>query len=201
MEDDGAAGAVSLPVSLSVAVAREAQAARLTKLIAPPHTVGATPAAVPVPHPQPEPPHCAASCQWSCPREDDDPASETAPPPVRGMVMEIIDSVIDESSGSSGGGEDIGMGGAALHQLAVPPSIEETVADAAARVAADLVTQASHAAALRRGQESGEWHPQIDAFWVDGSTPDAAWVGEPSETGPIRVDEAGGAPRSRVWRA
>ena len=87
----------------------------------------------------------------------------------------------------------------AVDQLAVPPSIEETVADAAARVAADLVTKASRAAAARRGQKVAEWHPQIEAFWVDSSTPSAS-VDE-GQTGPIRLDEAAGAPVSRVWRA
>lgn len=166
----------------ALAVAREAQASRLSRLAPPP------PVAEPEPQPEPEQRQLGS---------DGDAAT---PPPVRSMVADIIDCVIDESSGWMA---------PEPAQLALPPAIgsaiDETVSDAAARVAADLITQASRAAAARVRREGGEWHPQIDAFWVDSSRNDApstdSAVGD-GETGPIRVgDEFDSTPGSRVWHA
>ena len=163
----------------AVALAREAQAARLDKLAPPPVVL------MEVEELEPEPE----------PGGGDGGGGGAAPPPVRNMIAEIIESVIDGSSGQAE---------AERAQLALPPSIgansiEETVSEAAARVAADLVTQASRGAAARVRREGGDWHPQIDAFWVDpGSdrTDPAAAAG----SGPIRVDEEE-LESSRVWRA
>jgi hypothetical protein len=169
----------------AVSVAREAQAARLSKLAPPPPVVMLH--SEPEPEPEPQPAH-TGRLGW----EDDG-----TPPPVRNMVAEIIDAVIDESSG----GMDRPVAQLALPP-AVEPSIEETVADAAARVAADLVMQASRAAASRRGQEGAEWHPQIEAFWVDGSIQRSSGESETGERdGPIRVEALADTPGSRVWHA
>jgi hypothetical protein len=172
----------------AVALAREAQAARLDKLAPPPVVV----MEVEEPEPEPEP-------------GGDGGGGGAAPPPVRNMIAEIIESVIDGSSGQAE---------AERAQLALPPSIgansiEETVSEAAARVAADLVTQASRGAAARVRREGGDWHPQIDAFWVDpgsdrtdpaAAAAVAAGGGGSGGSGPIRVDEEE-LESSRVWRA
>jgi hypothetical protein len=170
----------------AVALAREAQAARLDKLAPPPVVV----MEVEEPEPEPEPGGGGGG------------GGGAAPPPVRNMIAEIIESVIDGSSGQAE---------AERAQLALPPSIgansiEETVSEAAARVAADLVTQASRGAAARVRREGGDWHPQIDAFWVDPGSDRtdpaaaAAVAAGGGGSGPIRVDEEE-LESSRVWRA
>ena len=170
----------------AVALAREAQAARLDKLAPPPVVL------MEVEELEPEPE----------PGGGDGGGGGAAPPPVRNMIAEIIESVIDGSSGQAE---------AERAQLALPPSIgansiEETVSEAAARVAADLVTQASRGAAARVRREGGDWHPQIDAFWVDPGSDRtdpaaaAAVAAGGGGSGPIRVDEEE-LESSRVWRA
>jgi len=168
----------------AVALAREAQAARLDKLAPPPVVL------MDEEEPEPEPEPGGGG------------GGGAAPPPVRNMIAEIIESVIDGSSGQAE---------AERAQLALPPSIgansiEETVSEAAARVAADLVTQASRGAAARVRREGGDWHPQIDAFWVDPGSDRtdpaaaAAVAAGGGGSGPIRVDEEE-LESSRVWRA
>ena len=168
----------------ATALAREAQLERLNRL-APPPVVGG--------EPEPEP-------------EQMDVDDNVTPPPVRSMIASIIESVIDDSSR----GSELEP----AQQLALPSigASDETAADAAARLVVDLVEEAA-ARAGRTRREGGDWHPQIDAFWVAGGAPTAAAAagaiagGTDGPIGPIREEDfsgrvplaAGGG--SRAWRA
>ena len=173
----------------ALAAAREAQETRLNKLAPPPVVV----------EPERE---AARETEGQGEAEAERDWADRTPPPVRSMVAEIIDSVIHESSGTvthyyvharppprqaerDGDGET----DSAIDCPSVFGSIEDTVSDAAARV--------------RR--QGGNWHPQIDAFWVDGAarqgeaeavTASSTEAERDRESGPIRVGEG-----SRVWRA
>ena len=170
----------------ALAVAREAQAARLNKLAPPPVMV----------EPERETDR-EINAQREAEREAERDWADGTPPPVRTMVAEIIDSVIHESSGTvthyyvktqpPPRQAERGRDRETDREIECPSvfgSIDDTVSDAAARV--------------RR--EGGNWHAQIDAFWVNGASQRAAETetegGRETQSGPIRVGEG-----SRFWHA